>query len=161
MGICSETVSFAHHAPTAAEFVTALSGHTGEAVLFDEQTCVLSCRATGEAFWVYDEAFWVRLHQPDRSWLLQNVNLDGGYLWEASFAVLQLLGGEWTHPQALPVWAYKPWQLAKKAYDKHYQENFFWLDFFGLRRVARALYKRKRVPWLTYEQACAQGLGWK
>lgn len=159
MGIYSETVSFEHHLPTAAEFVTALCRHTGEAVLFDEATSVLSCRATGEAFWAYAD-------ESDRSWLLRNVNLDGGYLWEASFAVLQLLGGQWTNPHvtyqfALPVWAYKPWQLAKKEYDKRYKENFFWLDNCGLRWVAQAVYKNKRVPWLTHEQACEQGLGWK
>ncbi|MFC6225866.1 hypothetical protein ACFP2F_21655 [Hymenobacter artigasi] len=85
MGIYSESIFFEHRVPTAAELVTALCRHTGEAVLFDAATDVLSCRATGEAFWAYaDEA--------DRTWLLRNVNLDGGYLWEASLAVLQLLG---------------------------------------------------------------------
>jgi hypothetical protein len=156
MGIYSETVSF--RLPTAAELVTALCRHTGEAVLFDAATGVLSCRATGEAFWAYvDEA--------DRSWLLRNVNLDGGYLWEASFAVLQLLGGQWTHPHvrqppALPAWAYTPWQQAKKAYNKRYKEHFLWLAGSGLlQQVYRAVYKTHQVQWLTHEQACQQGLG--
>jgi hypothetical protein len=98
---------------------------------------------------------------------LRNANLDGGYLWEASFAVLQLLGGQWTNPHftqppVLPVWAYKPWQRAKKEYHKRYKEHFLWLAGGGwLRQVVRAVYKPQRVSWLTHEEACQQGLGWK
>jgi hypothetical protein len=160
MGIYSESVSFEHRLPTAAELVTVLCRHTGEVVLFDAAMGVLSCRATGEAFWAYvDEA--------DRSWLLRNVNLDGGYLWEASLAVLQLLGGQWTNPHftqppSLPVWAYQPWQLAKKDYNKRYKEHFLWLAGSGLLQgVWKAVYQTQRVPWLTHDQACQQGLGWK
>lgn len=137
MGVISESVYFEDSLPTAAELVTALCQHTGEAVLFEQETEVLSCVATGDAV-----GFWALVYQPDSSWTLRNLNLDGGYLWEASFAVLQLLGGKWrnphfTQPLALPAWAYKSWQLAKHEY------------------------KKRRVLWLTHEEACQQGLGLK
>jgi hypothetical protein len=137
MGVTSESIYFEDRLPTAAEFVTALCQHTGEAVLFAEYTEILSCVATGDAV-----GFWALAYEPDHSWTLRNLNLEGGYLWEASFAVLQLLGGKcrdphFAQPLTLPAWAYQPWRLAKHEY------------------------KKRRGPWFTHVEACQHGLGWK
>ena len=129
MGILSEPVVFTESLPSATELVNALCQHTGEAVSFDEETEILSCIATGDA-----TGFWALIYKPNHSWTLRNLNLNGGYLWDATLAVLQLLGGKrddsrFTQAPSLPAWAYTPWELAKYEY------------------------KKKNVQWITHEEA--------
>jgi hypothetical protein len=107
MGCLSAKVTFLSTPPTAEGVVAALCHHTGEVVSYNEE---LVCSASGDAF----PAFASTTDGP--MWRMLTINLSGGYLWYASLAALQTLGG--TYAGALPAWAYKPWVEARHEYEQ-------------------------------------------